>query len=289
MEKLGFIVGTGRCGSTITAQLLNAHSQVLVPHELQILVSVGNGDRLDDIFASGAAAAWGPHEFAELFRRCCPYRFETTFDYVAHLHGLDWPQTDPAVLARGLFAAMCRASGKSVFLEQTPWYGQRLDRLARLFPDLEVIHVVRDGRDVALSFARSPWWFDDVGLNLSRWVAEATAIADWGAAHPDRYVEIRYEDLVEAPERELGRGLAFFGLAFEPGQLDPDNLERYEERFRDQTDRPESPRRSRWDPRRDGVLFKGSVGAWRECRDFDFARGTSLYVAGALERFGYAV
>ena len=287
MEQLGFIVGTGRCGSTITAKLLNAHSAVVVPHELQILVSIGNGDRLHDKFVSGEAAGYGAEEFIALIAGACPYRFEEYFDYAGYLRGLEYPQRDAATLSRGLFAAICRDRGKRVFLEQTPWYGQRLDTLGELFPELKVLHLLRDGRDVAISFARTPWWHDDIEQNLLQWAREVVAIAEWGARHPDRYRALRYEDLVADPEGVLGRGLALFGLDFEPAMLDPANLIRYEDLFRGRLEGVESHRKHAWDVGGNRALFAGSVGAWRDYPDYDFETRTPRSTAGALALFGY--
>lgn len=287
MEKVGFIVGTGRCGSTITAKLLNAHSHIVVPHELQILVSVGNGDRLYDKYSSGEAAGYDADDFIALIEETCPYRFDEYFDYPTYLRGLTYPQRDLAVFSRGMFDAICRATGKSVFLEQTPWYGQKLDELDELFPGMKVVHVIRDGRDVAISFSRTPWWFDDIEMNLRRWTREIEVIAAWGEKHPDRYLTLRYEDLVADPEETLSKGLRLFDLEFESGMLDPGNLAHYEDLFKGASDHMKSRENRQWEKRRDSVLFSGSIDAWRRYEGFDFATRTPRHTARALTRFRY--
>ena len=61
---MNFIIGTGRCGTTMLAKILNAHSRICVPHELQLIFGYsGNGPRLYECFASGETLSWQAHDF----------------------------------------------------------------------------------------------------------------------------------------------------------------------------------------------------------------------------------
>jgi hypothetical protein len=105
---------------------------------------------------------------------------------------------------------------------------QHLDLLDRVFPGAQYVHIVRDGRDAGLSFmamTRKP------RFNLSRprrlaefacaWRLEVESAQRFGARlGPDRYRELRYEDLVAEPEAKMHELCGFLGLDFEPGQLE---------------------------------------------------------------------
>jgi hypothetical protein len=50
-----------------------------------------------------------------------------------------------------LFAIHCERMNKPYWINKTPGLLNHLDGLARLYPGAKCIHIIRDGRDVALS------------------------------------------------------------------------------------------------------------------------------------------
>lgn len=85
-------------------------------------------------------------------------------------------------------------------VERTPVHAFHLDLLGKIYPDAAVVHVIRDGRDVARSLTHQPWGPSDLAEAAAAWRDSVTAARSTG--HP-RYVEIRYEDLIEEPDRPL--------------------------------------------------------------------------------------
>jgi Sulfotransferase family len=119
--------------------------------------------------------------------------------------------------------------GKTRWGDKTPMYMQRLRMLERLFPDALFVHLVRDGRDAALSFLAMPegivtetWAHPRTAAQFaSQWRMEVDAAQRLGRrVGPRRYQELRYEELVVDPERELRRICEFAELAYEPGMLE---------------------------------------------------------------------
>lgn len=101
-----------------------------------------------------------------------------------------------------------RAKGdKSAFFRHGPF--DRLDRCAR---NMKVIHMIRDGRDVALSWLGLWSGPRDIAQAAWTWAAHVRKKRDWGRCHPDRYLEIRYEDLLECPEETIKQAADFLGL-----------------------------------------------------------------------------
>jgi hypothetical protein len=91
------------------------------------------------------------------------------------------------------------------------------------FPDMQVIHIVRDGRDVTLSWLKS--WFRPSNLadTASRWAAHVAEKQSWGANNPERYLELRYEDLLDSPDKVIEQIAGFIHLTANPGPLDLQN------------------------------------------------------------------
>jgi len=99
-----------------------------------------------------------------------------------------------------------------------------VDALLELYPRAQFIHLVRDGRDVVASrLARG--WHDDVVPACDSWLrlvgpALSTPIRD----KADAFLEIRYEDLVRAPDRVVRQVADFLGLSFVPEMLQPQKI-----------------------------------------------------------------
>ena len=278
---LGFIVGTGRCGTTILAQILNAHSKILVPPELQFIPTLQRQ----------SVKQLRAREIASLIEAYCPYRLERFFDYRAYLLALDYPQQDLAVFLNNFFVAICRQYGKSAFLEQTPWYGQHLPMLAALFPEMHVIHMVRDPRDVVFSFQRTPFWgkitYEE---GLRRWEKEVRVIREFGNTMGSRFVEIRYEDFVQAPLKFLPQVLGNFGFSFEETMIQPSSLFDYGSIFKtpDLGLTYHSPEYRRWrDAAGREAVFQDNVYAWKRRPEYSALYGKTECIAETMALYGY--
>jgi len=287
-RQIGFIVGTGRCGTTILAQVLNSHSKVCVPHELQIILGIGNGDRFYEKYISGEMQKYRADDFIRLIREVCPYYFENFFDYIKHFKCQKYPQSDLKKLLKGLFDHICFEYKKEVFIEQTPWYGQRLDVLKTIFPEMKVLHVLRDGRDVAISFSRTPWWSKDIQKNLLQWTKEINTIHEYGVKHPENFLEIRYEDLVRAPADQLTRVLRLFGLEYEATMLEPARLVDYASMFKGNSSKNQSKEFNKWAQQNTQIFFPDSVYAWKKKEQNAFLRLPDN-VKSTLRRFNYEI
>ena len=77
-----------------------------------------------------------------------------------------------------------------------------LDLILKVFPDAQFIHLVRDGCDVISSSLRYGF-FTDITTAANRWVRVVQNARRFAEAHPDRSIDVRYEDLVSEPEATI--------------------------------------------------------------------------------------
>ena len=129
-------------------------------------------------------------------------------------------------------AAARRRDGARWTFDKSLYQWRLLPALAAVLPGAVYVHVERDPRDCAISMHLSNFhprsWSFTRDLAATRRVIELErgvvrrAIEVLGL----RAVSIRYEDLVAAPERELRRVLALFGLEFDPAVLAPEENRR---------------------------------------------------------------
>ena len=119
-----------------------------------------------------------------------------------------------------------QARGRDVRLigEKTPDNVRFFGLLSEAFPSAKFLHIVRDGRDCAVSgwfhnLRVSPDWtretfatMDDYVVALAEeWAANVGAGCAFGEAQPERYLAVRYEDLAADPVPVLAGVLAFLG------------------------------------------------------------------------------
>ena len=161
-----------------------------------------------------------------------------------------WGERRSRMFFRSVYGGLLRyqLEGGLRFCEKTPTNAFLLPFLGRSFPDARFVHIIRDGRDVAASHIREPWLRADSALTGRRepggypygpwapwWVAAGdrtafetgpdvlrmsmawrsyteTGLRDGPALGADRYLEIRYEDLVADPAAVGTRLLDFLGI-----------------------------------------------------------------------------
>ncbi len=287
----GFIIGTGRCGTTMLAQMLNSHSAICVPLELQILFEYrGNNFGLYEIFKGKKNEYFSANDFVDIIRSKCPHRFHEYFDYESYFAKQEYPILDLRELLNDFYSKIAEFKSKEIFIEQTPWYGQRIDILNELFPMAKYIHMIRDGRDVAISFARTEWWSDDIGQNLERWHNETNYIIDSSnkILNPDQFLQVRYEDFVDQPKNGLIRICEFLGVEFEDTMLDAATFIDYGLYNRSDSSHISSVALNEWSKKRKKPTFKGSLYVWVNYPGYDFYN-LPEHINHSLKSLGYEI
>jgi hypothetical protein len=101
-------------------------------------------------------------------------------------------------------------------LERTPMHVHHLALLTDIYPDAWVIHIIRDGVDVARSLMTQPWGPATIGEAAHEW---ASAIRDARSVTVPRYREVRYEQLLEQPVAGVSDLLAWLELPVDDERL----------------------------------------------------------------------
>ena len=210
-----FVLGVRRSGTTLLRVMLDRHSELAIPDESYFIPQLADRHRgpvdrqafLDDLRRIPTLREWDV-DIADMAPRLRP--------------GMALGEAIAAV-----YEAYAAAHGKRRWGDKTPMYMQHLSTLERLFPDALYVHLIRDGRDAAVSFLQMPegvvtrtWAHPgDVAGFACQWRQEVAAARALGDRVGSRYLEVRYEHLVADPERALGHICAHAGLSFEPAML----------------------------------------------------------------------
>jgi hypothetical protein len=207
-----------RSGTKLTRDLLNQHSQIAIPNiETEFLPYLHHNLGK---FGNIESRAGFNHLYAALTRT-------NYFDF-RRLEGEiitsdRWFSACRSFDAAGVFEALIREEvnapyGSNVIWgDKSPSYIDDLALIAKLYPDARIVHIVRDVRDYCLSIHRA--WKKDMLRAAERWADGVMQARADGSVLQDRYLEVRYEDLLVNTETELRRICEFLGLAFEPSML----------------------------------------------------------------------
>jgi hypothetical protein len=215
-----FVVARGRSGTTLLRAMLDAHPDMAIPNESHFVVQFA---RRKDRYENGRG--FEAERFtADLFEHWAFKRWELPPPVVLDAYEEAPPADYPSAI-RTLYAAYAAHHGKSRYGDKTPSYVMSMDLLASTFPESRFVHLIRDGRDVTLSYLATEFGSTTLGqgaIDWNRFVRSGRAVgARLGSG---RYLEVRYEELVAEPERVLGEVCAFVGLPYDDAML------RYHER-----------------------------------------------------------
>jgi len=209
-----FIVGCARSGTTLLRDLLRAHPRLTFPIESHFIPAFGKayGDprsareaiRLARrILNFGWVRPWGLPLAPEDFTDCRSYR---------------------QVVCR-LFEAWARQENKPRWGDKTPRYVLWIPELVALFPGAKIIHIYRDGRDVALSWLAARFGPVNLYMAAGGWKRRVRRGRQAGAALPkSSYLEVQYEQLLQQPRHVMERVCAFIGEPFDEAVLRPSRL-----------------------------------------------------------------
>ncbi len=138
---------------------------------------------------------------------------------------LDELRDDPRIqtvadAVAALYAAYARAHGKSRVGDKTPSHIVEVELLSARFPNTRFVHIVRDGRDVTASMLTMDFGASKFSEAARVWRRKTLrAHRDAGALGTDRYLLVRYEDLVADPATTLTQVCRFIGVEFSPQML----------------------------------------------------------------------
>jgi hypothetical protein len=211
------VLGVSRSGTTLLRVMLDRSPGIAIPDEsffVPLLArrhgrTVDVASFLDDVARIPAIRDWGLSrvDVAPRIRPGMP--------------------TGEAIAA--IYEAYAEAAGKPRWGDKTPMYMRHLSLLQELFPKARYVHLIRDGRDAALSFLQMPegtftrtWAHPTTPAEFAclwrKEVADAQALGRRvGTA---RYHEVRYEALVADPDASVRAICAFADVPFEPAMLD---------------------------------------------------------------------
>jgi hypothetical protein len=210
-----FIIGHPRSGTTLLRMILCAHSRIFIPDETGFIPFLHTDER----------KRLTTNEIQKVLKRIGSLNiYWQDMIQPADIAEVFPSRPNLAAVLDKLYQMKAAPFHASRWGDKTPLYIQYIPDILRLFPEAMFIHVIRDGRDAALS-ARQKWGYSSPYLNLyyllRNWVRNIRVGRFHGSYLGERqYLEIRYEALVSNPEVVARNVCSFLGEDFESVLLD---------------------------------------------------------------------
>ncbi|MCC9608443.1 sulfotransferase [Blastopirellula sp. JC732] len=265
-----FIIGSDRSGTTWLQSMIAAHPQVATTVQLTLFhtyvpdwirswnMEVGYIEDADQ-WDMGLPVVWSEQEFHEFLRE---------------------------FVAKAYSKVAEKSPNASHILDKHPAYREHVEDINLLLPNAKFIHVIRDGRDVALSLIAAKkglgWGFSSVREAAEAW-ARFVRRGQEATKYGERYVEVRYEDLKTDGVATLQSVFEFCGLAASEEEVGRILEDHQFERMKRNRQTPDATRNAPAAHYR-----KGASGQWKEGYSA-VQRGEFHQIAGGLLcELGYA-
>lgn len=224
-EEPIFIIGCGRSGNTLLRSMLMAGGELTIPPESYVLSSI-----------SRRYALWRFRGWACICEQVCTKlsshpefdAWQIDIDLVLEkAKHLPKDERNLQALIKLIYMAygQIHGFGTTRWGDKTPLNTLYLNDIVRVFPKAKFIHIVRDPRAVASSYVRAAANNPHIAektfaLAAARWRESVQAVNYLKrSTHGEQVIEVRYEDLVTAPEEQLRKICMFTGLSFADSML----------------------------------------------------------------------
>lgn len=160
-------------------------------------------------------------------------------------------------------------------------YVRYLPHLKRLFPEAYLIHIVRDPRDVVVSRLKTEWGRKrSLAFHAAEYQYYIKQMVTLGPElFGDRYLELRYESLLDDPERELRKITERLGLEFEKDMLN----------FQASSSNLVSKEESAWKQNVTKPLLRTNQGKWKASLKDSEAALIEMGIEPIMAQRGYTI
>lgn len=230
------IIGTGRCGTTLLAKLLNLHKDVFIFNETHWIV------KMYEKFGTRNAY---PHELLDIIQNTFHITDLPTTNFES-------PQLKPLLLPNSPITirefcdsignSFAKEQGKKLWADKTPDYGPFMHIIQRIWPNCKFVHLIRHGADVAASMSTHLGYQWLASANEDNWapvsynkyykavpITQQQPMKKFGALwyrrlqrirnesqmlSPGSYQEFFFEQLVTTPEKTLKTMAEFINIPY---------------------------------------------------------------------------
>ncbi len=216
-NQMLFIVGRGRSGTTLLQSILNSSDKIAVAEEAQFIMLLCNKylntkwdiERVisfyEDLWLESRLKNWNL-EKTILREELISFSNNPTF----------------AGLCSVVYAHNARKQGKidvAVLGDKNPHYALYIAKLIEIFPNARFIHIIRDYRDTIVSYQNVDFDPNSTAALAYRWNRYNKEVLHFKAMHPEKFITLKFENLLAEPENNLKQICEFLTVDYAPSMM----------------------------------------------------------------------
>lgn len=211
-----FIVGVQRSGTTLLRLLLNMHSGIAIPEEGSFFMPLLH---LKSFLNEKPLSPKKKRKIIQYLKNNSQFRkWQLGEGYLDKLFDMNLTMRE---IFGYLYYSFALKYKKNFSGDKTPSFIRKLNILSKAYPNAKFIHIVRDGRDVYLSFKKKRYKSSaSVSVSAFEWRFKLFLINRALKRIRNRVIEIKYEDLLQEPLKQLYKICTFLGVPFEKEMLE---------------------------------------------------------------------
>lgn len=235
-----FIVGVGRSGTSLLQSILTSHSMIAIPPETGFVrENILSKEKKESTDLEGYLNN-NPKlkRIEKIFHGKKQKAYQTDIDFY-----------------RYFLKKYLSSQKKFIIGDKDPRLIEFIAATIKLFPDSKFIHLIRDPRDVLLSKKKAAWSKDKPSWYhiFANYVQLKMGELQGRQLSEDKFLSIRYEDLLNAPEDTVAKVCYFLNTDFEKSMLS----------FQDKARELVSEDEKQWKKETMGPLLKDNMGKWK--------------------------
>jgi hypothetical protein len=212
-----FIVCSPRSGSTLLRLILNSHSRIAIPpptflfnYIYPFLFSYGD-------ITSDKNLHLLIEDVLDLQIKCKPWPIAITVEAIMS----SLKERSFTGLYSAIHEIYAQHYGKQRWGEKTPRDIFYIKEILECYPNAQFIHIIRDGRDVAVDWIEHLDWPKNLYGTANAWKTFINAVKPWrGKLKSDQLLEVQYEDLIKDPSDVVQNICNYIGEEYESGMLE---------------------------------------------------------------------
>ncbi len=214
-----YIVGSGRCGTTLLRRELSNVASVHIPPETFALPDAIAA------FKNSTATAWDERVEQVLAK----FDYHPEFDYFElpslrplayQLKQLPIEQHCLEKIITGIYQYHADFHGQTyeIWGDKTPMHVWHMEAIREVYPNVKFIHLIRDGVDVVNSYLKSRDGYS-IEQAANRWIGAVQAYEYFAKHHPDNCHVVRYEQLVTNPQEVIKKLCEFLAINYDLSKI----------------------------------------------------------------------
>lgn len=220
-----FIVGCDRSGTTLLRLMLNQSRVLYITPETEFLTTLNRDRELYGDFSQAYQRYFFIRDLQTNKATAKTFTFQA-FDLTiaeAETALKEAAPTDFFGASKAILKASAAKKNRQRWGDKTPHQVRDITILARAFPDAQFVHMIRDGRDAAISIRKAGWLHGNMLAIAEYWQKQVSAGISAGKKlkdSQDRYYEVYYEQLLQQPETTLKNLCSWLKLEYSPQMLE---------------------------------------------------------------------